>query len=423
MKIYFKNLFIIIFLIKIISNIDIKNINENSHLKFPLKQNIYLTASLYLNEKEYNLPIDINSDRTWINNNKNSINNNNIIIEECNLGDIDRKRKKNIPISFFDKNILFEEIAFEEISHNFDNNCITKNGVIGLSKKSEKKILNLLTQLNKIYSIKKYFSIFNNELIIGNFDDELKQNKYISADLVDSGYKWAFNLQGLYLAEINYDYKNNEEYFVINVLNNNYKKLNTLIQINSLQKYIIVYYYYFSFIYEQIFKDKCTIKKNENFFGIYCNKNIIDKLPDYLSFMINDKLLPVRIKSLFIQDGTSNEYLFAVVYSDDVWNSGCILGNFFYNEGGNKLIFDVENNQVHFLSYKIIENTKIIDDYSIDEKQIILNNYSFSKYDVVLCVILFLNFCGIFILLGSLYKEKVINQLPNHIKKIKRMNN
>ena len=423
MKIYFKNLFIIIFLIKIISNIDIKNINENSQLKFPLKQNIYLTASLYLNEKEYNLPIDINSDRTWINNNKNSINNNNIIIEECNLGDIDRKRKKNIPISFFDKNILFEEIAFEEISHNFDNNCITKNGVIGLSKKSEKKILNLLTQLNKIYSIKKYFSIFNNELIIGNFDDELKQNKYISADLVDSGYKWAFNLQGLYLAEINYDYKNNEEYFVINVLNNNYKKLNTLIQINSLQKFIIVYYYYFSFIYEQIFKDKCTIKKNENFFGIYCNKNIIDKLPDYLSFMINDKLLPVKIKSLFIQDGTSNEYLFAVVYSDDVWSSGCILGNFFYNEGGNKLIFDVENNQVHFLSDKIIENTKIIDDYSIDEKQIILNNYSFSKYDVVLCVILFLNFCGIFILLGSLYKEKVINQLPNHIKKIKRMNN
>ena len=333
------------------------------------------------------------------------------------------KEKKNIPISFFDKNILFEEIAFEEISHNFDNNCITKNGVIGLSKKSEKKILNLLTQLNKIYSIKKYFSIFNNELIIGNFDDELKQNKYISVDLVDSGYKWAFNLQGLYLGEINYDYKNNEEYFVINVLNNNYKKLNTLIQINSLQKFIIVYYYYFSFIYEQIFKDKCTIKKNENFFGIYCNKNIIDKLPDYLSFMINDKLLPVRIKSLFIQDGTSNEYLFAVVYSDDVWNSGCILGNFFYNEGGNKLIFDVENNQVHFLSYKIIENTKIIDDYSIDEKQIILNNYSFSKYDVVLCVILFLNFCGIFILLGSLYKEKVINQLPNHIKKIKRMNN
>ena len=101
MKIYFKNLFIIIFLIKIISNIDIKNINENSHLKFPLKQNIYLTASLYLNEKEYNLPIDINSDRTWINNNKNSINNNNIIIEECNLGDIDRKRKKKYPNFIF----------------------------------------------------------------------------------------------------------------------------------------------------------------------------------------------------------------------------------------------------------------------------------------------------------------------------------
>ena len=330
MKINFKNLFIIIFLFKIFSNIDIKNINENSQLKFPLNQNIYLSASLYLNEKEYNLPIDINSDRTWINSNQNNINNNNIIIEECNLSDIDKKRKKNIPISFFNKNILLEEIAFEEISNNFENNCITKNGVIGLSKKSEKKILNLLTQLNKVFSIKKYFSIFNNELIIGNFDDELKQNKYISADLVDSEYKWAFNLQGIYFGEINYDYKKNEEYFVINVLNNNYKKLNTLIQINSLQKYIIVYYYYFNFIYEQIFKDKCTMRKNDNFFGIYCNRNNIDALPEYLSFMINDKLLPVKIESLFIKDTTSEEYLFAVVYSDGVWNSGCIVGNFFF---------------------------------------------------------------------------------------------
>ena len=404
MKINFKNLFIIIFLIKIFSNIDIKTINENSQLKIPLNQNIYLSASLYLNEKEYNLPIDINSDRTWININQNNVNNNNIIIEECNLSNIDKKRKKNIPISFFDKNILLEEIAFEEISNNFDNNCITKNGVIGLSKKSEKKILNLLTQLNKVYSIKKYFSIFN-------------------ADLVDSEYKWAFNLQGIYFGEINYDYKNNEEYFVINVLNNNFKKLNTLIQINSLQKYIIVYYYYFNFIYEQIFKDKCTMKKNDNFFGIYCNRNNIDALPDYLSFMINDKLLPVKTEFLFIKDNTSEEYLFAIVYSDNVWNSGCIVGNFFFNEGGNKLIFDVENNQVHFLSDKIIENIKIKEDYSIDEKQIILNNYSFSKYDAVLCVILFLNIFGIFILLGSLYKEKIINQLPNHIKKIKRMNN
>ena len=158
----------------------------------------------------------------------------------------------------------------------------------------------------------------------------MKQNKYISVDLVDSEYKWAFNLQGIYFGEINYDYINNEEYFVINVLNNNYKKLNTLIQINSLQKYIIVYYYYFNFIYEQIFKDKCTMKKNDNFFGIYCNRNNIDKLPDYLSFMINDKLLPVKIESLFIKDTTSEEYLFAVVYSDDVWNSGCIVGNFFF---------------------------------------------------------------------------------------------
>ena len=56
---------------------------------------------------------------------------------------------------------------------------------------------------------------------------------------------------------------------------------------------------------------------------------ILDKLPDYISFMINEKSLPIKIKSLFIQDNTSEEYLFVFIYSDNVWDSGCVVGNFF----------------------------------------------------------------------------------------------
>ncbi len=74
------------------------------------------------------------------------------------------------------------------------------------------------------------------------------------------------------------------------------------------------------------------------------------------------------------------------------------------------------------MSDQIIEKVKIIDEYSIDEKQIILNNYTFSKYDAILCIVLILNFFGIFMLLGSIYKEKIINQLPKNIKQIKNMN-
>ena len=419
-----KNLFLILLIKQIISNIDIKNINENSQLKFSLKQNPYFTISIYIKDKEYNLPIDINSDRTWINNYQNNEENKNSILEECHIIDVDKKRKKNIPISFFDKSLILEEIAYEEINNNFDNNkCNTKNGVISLSKKSEKKILNLLTQLNKVYSLKKSFTIFNNELIMGNFDNEIKQKKYISAELLDSQYKWVFNLQGIYFGEIN---NNNfkDDYFVINILNNNYKKLNALFEFNSLQRYIIVYYFYFNFIKEKIFKNKCITRKNEieNFEGIYCDINTIEKLPN-LGLMIEDKLLSIPIKKLFIKDNTSsNEYLFGIVFSEIVWDS-CIIGSLFFNEIGNKVIFDAENNQIHFLSDQIIEKVKIVDDCSIDEKQILLNNYNFSKYDIILCIILILNFIGIFILLGSLYKEKIINQMPNHIKKMKRMNN
>ena len=137
--------------------------------------------------------------------------------------------------------------------------------------------------------------------------------------------------------------------------------------------------------------------------------------------MINDKLLPISINKLFIKI-SSDEYLFIIIFSEIIWGRQNIIGNLFYNELGNKIIFNAESNHIYFLSDQIIENIKIIDEYSIDKKQTILNNYTFSKYDLVLCIVLILNFCGIFMLLGSLYKEKIINQLPKSIKQIKNMN-
>ena len=412
-------------IIHFISPIQIKDLNENSQLKIELSNNFYLTASIFINDKEYILPIDISSDRVWINKNENIDNNktiNNFILEECEIYEKDIKRKKNMPISFFDKDIILEEIAFEEINFNYNNiTCDTKIGIIGLAKKSEKKIYNLLTQLNKVYSLKKYFSIKNNELIIGNFVNVLKNNKYIYTELVDLEYKWAFNLEGIYYGEID---KNNfkDGYFIINKMNNNYKKLNLIFEFNSLQKYILIDYYYFYEMTEKIFKNKCNIKRDEdlNFEAIYCNKKIIENLPD-ISFIINDKLLPLSINSLFIKI-SSDEYMFIIVFSELAWRKGFIIGNLFFNELGNKVIFDAENNHIYFLNDKIIDKIKIIDEYSIDEKQIIMNNYNFSKFDFALFIVLFLNFVGIFLLLGALYKEKIINQMPNNIKKIKRLN-
>ena len=89
---------------------------------------------------------------------------------------------------------------------------------------------------------------------------------------------------------------------------------------------------------------------------------------------------------------------------------------------GIKVIFDAENSDIYILSNDIIENVKIVNDYAIDNKQKILNNNSFSIYDLVLCFILISNFLGIIILLVSLYKEKFLGKMSNHIKKIKRMN-
>ena len=259
-------------------------------------------------------------------------------------------------------------------------------------------------------------------MIIGNFTKEFSDNKYISTELIESRYNWAFNLQGIYFGSINKNnYKN--DYFIINKMNSNYIKLNEIVEFNSLQKYIIVNYYYFDLLEEKIFKNKCTIKKNdENIFrGFYCNAKTIETLDD-IGLMINDKLLIIPINKLFVKT-SSDEYLFVIVHSEYIWERiyGQI-GNLFYNELGIKVIFDAENKQIHFLNDKIIEKVKIIDEYDIDDKQILLNNYTFSKYDAVLCIVLILNFLGIFMLLAVLYKEKMIKQLPNNIKNMNKMN-
>ena len=419
-------IFFFISLISIIlTDVDIKNLNENSQLKFSLKKNIYLSSSIFINDKEYEIPIDMGSDRTWINSNDISKNNNkNLIIEECPLYEMKFKSKNNIPISFFDKNLIIEEISYDELTSNSaELTCDTKNGVIGLSPRSEKKVLNLLTQLNKAYLIKKYFSIYDNQLIIGNFDEEIKNSKYIVSNIVDYDNKWIIPIQGLYFGETESYKKSNE--LVINVLNNNYKKTLMNVEFNCLQRMIIVEYYYFDSIRSNIFKNKCKIKSDEKekFQGIYCDKNTIKELPD-ISFIINDKALPIPINKLFIQDKNNpNEYLFLICFSDIIWDKGAsIIGNYFFNELGIKVIYDAEHSNVYILSNDIIDNIKIVDDYSVDNKQKILNNNSFSLYDFILCCILISNFFGIIILSASLYKEKILGKMTNRIKKIKRMN-
>lgn len=428
MLINYKTIFFFIYLISnILADIDVKNLNENSQLKIPLKKNIYLSSSIYINDKEYEIPIDMGLDRTWINlKDKPKNHDKELVINECALYEMKFKSKNNIPISFFDKDLILEEISFNELESSLDQlNCDTKNGIISLSPRSEKKVLNLLTQLNKEYLLKKYFSIYNYELILGNFDEEIKNSKYIVSHVLHFENKWTIPIHGIYFGETDSSKKNNNNEFIINVLNNNYKKILLNVEFNCIQRLIIVEYYYLQSININIFKNKCEIRGNEKekFEGIYCDKNVINELPD-LSFMINDKLLHVPINKLFIKDKNyPNEFLFLIAYSDIIWEKGpCVIGNYFFNELGIKVIFDAENTYIYILSNDIIENVKIVNDYAVDNKQKILNNNSFSLYDFILCCILISNFLGIIILVASLYKEKFLGKMAKSIKKIKRMN-
>ena len=155
----------------------------------------------------------------------------------------------------------------------------------------------------------------------------------------------------------------------------------------------------------------------------YCDKNIIDKLPN-LGFIINNKLLQIKINKLFEPSRDNpKEYLFLIVFSDIIWeNNICLIGNYFFNELGIKTIFDAENKNIYMISDEIIENVKIVDDYSLDDKQILLNNNSFSIYDFTICFILISNIIGIIILLTSLYRQKAYGKMQNRFRRMKRMN-
>ena len=68
-------------------------------------------------------------DRTWINTDIISKNHNKeLVIEDCPIYELEFKSKKNIPISFFDKNLILEDISYDELTSNLnDKNCDTKN--------------------------------------------------------------------------------------------------------------------------------------------------------------------------------------------------------------------------------------------------------------------------------------------------------
>lgn len=390
--------------------IAVSKIDEKSYISFPLSDN-NLEASIFVKDTEYKLQIDISADRTWINsNNIDNKNKNNLLINECKINNIEEKKIiKNTDISFFDEDLTLEKIIIEKLTKDNKLNCDNINGVIGLSKKSESKKLNLLTMLNDNYSLKKFFSVYNSNLVIGNFDNQLNNQNILSSDLLDIGYQWTFNLQGIFIGDLK-DKKNN--IITIETKNENFKYLNLPMSFHTLQKLIIVNKNIINFFKDKLLS-KCTFMQNsnENFEGFYCNKNIISSLP-IINFIINDQILSISPSKLFV-DLNENESLFIIVYSNIINENEGTIGSLIFNNNDVQIIFDAENNKIHFVSKSFVNKIKIIDEFSVND------NSKFSRYDYVLIFVLIINIFGVILLFTSLYKEKSIKEFPKEIKKFK----
>ncbi len=172
------------------------NLNYNQNNDNLIETNVIINSEIYI------LPIDINSDKTWINktNNFNLKKEKPFIENKCNIKEYIEKEDK---IIFNQGNIKLNSIFYLEIKNN--ENCNYK-GILGLRDKNKK--YSIIDSFKDTFKITKTFSLnkINNNIIemkIGNHLDFIKNNieKTINCNLLNDD-KIVTNLQGIIIGDL-----------------------------------------------------------------------------------------------------------------------------------------------------------------------------------------------------------------------------
>ena len=171
-----------------------------------------------INGETYILPIDINSEKTWINKtyNINPKKEKPFIENKCNIKEYIEKEDKLI---FNQGNIKLNSIFYLEIKNN--ENCNYK-GILGLRAKNKK--YSIIDSFTDTFKIKKTVSLNKNdnniiEMKIGNHLDFIKYNidKTINCNLLNED-KLVNYLQGIIIGDLHITKKNKIKYFILNLL-------------------------------------------------------------------------------------------------------------------------------------------------------------------------------------------------------------
>lgn len=362
-----------------------------------------LEINLFLSEKNFFIPIDINYDFFSLNENFNKISFSyeKFVISKCKKN-FSKIQTKNLKIN----NLIINNFSFFSFNNNNNNFECNFQGFVGFSK--NKNQTNFLHQISKKTNEKKIFSLkliseILGEIKIGNHENEIltNKNKIISIDSNDK--KWAGNLQGIFFGEI---LNNNSNVFFIDANEKNYFQINENFIIETIQNLIISNKKIFNVIKEKLFKNyikkkQCKIKEKNNFKGIFCNKKIIENKNFIINLIINNSIIKLN-KNFLFEKHSNSEFLFIIVESKLIKNF--TLGNKILDLFN--IIFDQENNKIHFISKEkdknSIERIRIINEYNSN-----LNKEFSNYFEISLFIILFSNIFGIIFLLITQFHQKI----------------
>ena len=356
-----------------------------------------------INSESYILPIDINSDKTWINKtyNFNPKKEKPFIENKCNIKEYIEKEDKLI---FNQGNIKLNSIFYLEIKIN--ENCNYK-GILGLRANKNRKY-SIIDSFTDTFKITKTFSlnkIDKNkiEMKIGNHLDFIKTNldKTINCNLLNED-KLVTYLQGIIIGDLDISKKQNKIFYI----GSSDEKLNIInekIYFESLQKFIFGNNKFIKFLKDNTFyyyikNGICEYEKKTNFYGFFCNKKILYNFPK-ISFIVNDFLITFNPNNLFEQI-KDNNYLFIIINNENNNNKDWSFGHILLNKFNN-IIFD--NEKIYLIGKDNIEKIRIIEPF--DPYYESKSNF---EYLITFCIFICMNLTGIIILLISLFKQKIL---------------
>ena len=325
-----------------------------------------LCVPIHISKTTFQIPIDINSNITWIRKNGTlSLPETYGIHEQCV---VPSKAQPEVGDVSFSKTLKFSDFAYYQIPPD-DKDCLMYNSTLGLAKHFDNSSFSLAEKFNQM-KLTTSFSLslmdpldFVGDLRFGNFTDEIEAfpDQVINVDLIKDDPKWSLNLSGVVIGDLTNDTGDNNTHYKINATDIRYREINEKIVIDTLQQFILTTEPFMYFLRDKVFKRYinigiCTYERhdNRNFYGFLCSDEILVTFPSV--YLIFNNFLVELDSTLLFKKLTTHSYLFSILYCPD--NPTWVLGHVVLKDY--KIIFNSESGIVSFMGNNKAERISIV---------------------------------------------------------------